>query len=125
MSQAMILDRRQSITLADTWTNLAGIPSGHLFGFKDLIILLMSLAVGFGRSNLVSGLKTLFIFWMLGWLLYTEIISLIVSSSWEAFKQSPSDSFLGSFPLCLCSFDYKAPLVLSHCLLGHHLSQHL
>ena len=98
MSQAMILDRWQSITLADIWTNLAGIPSGPvaLFGSKDLIILLISLVVGFGRSNLVSALKTLFIFWMLGWLLYTEIISLTVSSSLEAFKQSPSAE--GFFP---------------------------
>ena len=33
---------------------------------------------------------------MLGWLLYTDITSLTVSSSGEAFKQSPSDQ--GFFP---------------------------
>ena len=58
----MIFDRWQSMRLADIWTNLAGIPSGPvvLFVSKDLIILLISLAVGFGRSNLLSVLKTLF-----------------------------------------------------------------
>ena len=84
--------------LAGIWTNLAGIPSGQvaLFVSKDSIILLISLAVGFGRSNLMSVLKTLFILWMLGWLLYTDIIYLTVSSFWETFKQSPSDD--GFFP---------------------------
>ena len=84
--------------LAGIWTNLAGIPSGQvaLFVSKDSIILLISLAVGFGRSNLMSVLKTLFILWMLGWLLYTDIIYLTVSSFWETFKQSPRDD--GFFP---------------------------
>ena len=41
-----------------------GIPSGPvaLLVSKDLIILLISLAIGFGRSNLLWALKTLFIF---------------------------------------------------------------
>ena len=55
MSQAITLDRLQSITLADILTNLSEIS-------KDLIILLISLAVDFGRSNLLSVLKTLFVF---------------------------------------------------------------
>ena len=101
------MDRYQSITLANIWASLAGIPSGPvaLLVSEDLIILLMSLAVGFGRSNLLSVLKTLF--WMVGWLLYTDIISLTVSSSWEAFKQSPSDEgfFPEEFSAMLCSFD--------------------
>ena len=61
MSQVMILDRWQPMTLADIWTNFAGLPSGPvaLLEYKDLIILLISLAVGFGRSNLLSVLKTL------------------------------------------------------------------
>ena len=64
MSHAMILDRWQPITLADIWRNLGGIPSGPvaLFLSKDLIILLISLAVGFGRSNLLPVLKTRFYF---------------------------------------------------------------
>ena len=59
MSQAMILDRWQSITLADIWTNLAGIPFGPvaLFVSKDLIILLIPPAVGCCRSNLLSILR--------------------------------------------------------------------
>ena len=83
MSQAITFDRWQSMTLADIWTSLAEIASGPvaLLVSKDLTILLISFAVGFGRSNLLSVLKTLFIFWMLGWLLYTDIISLTVSSS--------------------------------------------
>ena len=92
------MDRWQSMAMADIWTNLTVIPSGPvvLFVSKDLIILLISLAVGFGRSNLLSVLKTLSTFWILGWLRYTDIISLMVSSSWEAFKQSLSDE--GFFP---------------------------
>ena len=59
MSQVMMLDSWQSTTLADIWTNLAGIPSGPvaLFVSKDLIIPLISLGVGSGRSNLLSVLK--------------------------------------------------------------------
>ena len=92
------MDRWQSMTMADIWINLTVIPSGPvvLFVSKDLIILFLSLAVGFGRSNLLSVLKTLFIFWMLGWLLYTDMIVLTVSLSWAAFKQSRSDE--GFFP---------------------------
>ena len=65
MSQAMILDRLQSVTFADIWRNLAGILSGPLILFvsKDLIIILLkSLAVGFDISNVLSVLKILFIF---------------------------------------------------------------
>ena len=65
MSQAMILNRWQSVTFADIWKNLAGILSGPvtLFVSKDLIIILLkSLAVGFGISNVLSVLKILFIF---------------------------------------------------------------
>ena len=58
----MILNSWQSATLADILTNLVAMPSGPLILFlsKDLIILLISLAVGFGRSNLLSVLKTLY-----------------------------------------------------------------
>ena len=101
MSQVMILDRWQPMTLANIWTNLPWLPSGPvaLLESKDLIILLISLAVGFGRSNLLSVLKTLSTFWILGWLRYADIISLMVSSSWEAFKQSLIDEsfFPGEF----------------------------
>ena len=92
------MDRWQSMTMADIWINLTVIPSGPvvLFVSKDLIILLISLAVGFGISNLLSVLKTLFIFWMLGRLLYTDMIVLTVSLSLAAFKQSRSDK--GFFP---------------------------
>ena len=65
MSQAMILDRWQSVTFADIWRNLAGILSGLLILFvsKDLIIILLkSLRVGFDISNVLSVLKILFIF---------------------------------------------------------------
>ena len=50
MSQAIILDRCQSITLADIWTNLTGMPSGSvaLFVSKDLNIFFISLVIGFG-----------------------------------------------------------------------------
>ena len=33
---------------------------------------------------------------MLGWLLYTDIVSLVIILSWEAFKQSTGDK--GFFP---------------------------
>ena len=64
MSQAMISDRYQSVALADIEIYLTGIPSGPvaLFVSKYFIILLISLAEGFGRSNLLSVLKKLFIF---------------------------------------------------------------
>ena len=52
----MMLNRWSSIKVADI---LAGIPSGPvaLFVSKDLIIPLISLGVGSGRSNLLSVLK--------------------------------------------------------------------
>ena len=52
------------MTLADIRTNLAETPPdpAALFISKDFIILLISHGVGSGRSNLLSVLKTLFIF---------------------------------------------------------------
>ena len=52
-----------------------------LFKFSYLIILLMSLVLAYGRSNLFSRTHKILIFRMLGWLLYTEIISLTGISS--------------------------------------------
>ena len=57
MSQEMILDKQQSITLADTRTNLAGMPSGPiaLFVSKDLIILLNARMVTMYCYNIFNG----------------------------------------------------------------------
>ena len=64
----IILAKWQSITLADILKNFAEIPSGSLalFTFSDLIILLMSLVLAYGRSNLFSGIHKVCIFRMLG-----------------------------------------------------------
>ena len=88
-----ILAKWQSITLAKLLTNFAEIPSGPLalFTFSDLIILLMSLVLAYGRSNVFSGTHKFLIFRVLGWLLYTEIISLTVISSWDASEEFPGD----------------------------------
>ena len=92
-SLLIILAKWQSIILADILTNFAKKPSGTLalFTFGDLIILLMSLVLAYGRSNAFFGTHTFFIFRMLGWLLYIEIISLTVTSSWDASEEFPSD----------------------------------
>ena len=62
------------------WQSIAEIPSGPLalFILSDLIILLMSLLLACGRSNLFPGIHNFLIFWMLRWLLYTEIVSLTI-----------------------------------------------
>ena len=71
----IILAKWKSITLADTLTNFTEIPSGPLalFTLSDLVILLISLVLVYGRSSLSSGTHKFLIFWMLGWLLHTEI----------------------------------------------------
>ena len=93
ISLLIILAKWQSITLAIILTNFAEIPSGSLalFTFSDLIILLISLVLAYGRSNLFSGTHKFLIFRMLGWLLYTETISLTVISSWNGSEEFPSD----------------------------------
>ena len=62
------LAKWQSITFADILTNYAEIPSGplDLFTLSDLIILLMSLVLAYGRSNLFSGTHKFLIFRTLG-----------------------------------------------------------
>ena len=93
ISLLIILAKGQSITLADILTNFAEIPSDPLalFTFSDLVILLMSLVLAYGRSNVFSGTHKFLIFRMLGWLLYTETISLTVISSWNGSEEFPSD----------------------------------
>ena len=63
ISLAIMFDKWQLIILADIFTFLAEMPSGPvaLFVSKDLIILLISLAVGLGNSNLLLKSKELFI----------------------------------------------------------------
>ena len=51
----------------------------------------MSLVLAYYRSNLFLGTHKFLIFQMLGWLLYTEIISLTVISFWDASEEFPSD----------------------------------
>ena len=93
ISLLIILAKWQSITLAIILTNFAEISSGSLalFTFSDLIILLISLVLAYGRSNLFSGTHRFLIFRMLGWLLYTETISLTVILFWDASEEFPSD----------------------------------
>ena len=71
ISLLIILAKWQSTTLADILANFAEILCGPLalFTFSDLIILLMSLVLAYGRSNLFSGTHKFLIFRMLGWLL--------------------------------------------------------
>ena len=68
ISLLIILAKGQSITLADILTNFAEIPSDPLalFTFSDLVILLMSLVLAYGRSNVFSGTHKFLIFRMLG-----------------------------------------------------------
>ena len=67
ISLLIILAKWQSITLADILTNFAEIRSDSLalFTLSHLIILLMSLVLACGRSNLFSGIHKFFIFRML------------------------------------------------------------
>ena len=54
----------------------------------------MSLVLAHGRSNLFSGTHKFSIFRMLGRVLYTEIISSTVISSYDASEEFPSDKSL-------------------------------
>ena len=67
ISLLIILAKWQSITLADILTNFAEVASGPLalFTFSDLITLLISLVLAYGRSNVFSGTHTFLIFRML------------------------------------------------------------
>ena len=64
ISLLIILAKWQSITLADILTNFAEVASGPLalFTFSDLITLLISLVLAYGRSNVFSGTHTFLIF---------------------------------------------------------------
>ena len=90
ISLLIILAKWESVTLADIFTNFEGMLTDPLalFTSNDFIILLnISLVLAYGISNLFSGAQKFFIFWMVGWLLYMEIISLTVISSWDASGQ--------------------------------------
>ena len=90
ISLLIILAKWESVTLADIFTNFAEMPTDPLalFTSSDFIILLnISLVLAYGISNLFLGAHKFFIFRMVGWLLYMEIISLTVISSWDASGQ--------------------------------------
>ena len=88
----IILAKWQSVTLADILVNFTEIPSGPLalFTFKWFNYFI-NVACVYGSSNLFSGTHKFLIFRILGWLLYTEILSLTLISSWHASEEFPSD----------------------------------
>ena len=82
----------QSITLAVILTNFVEIPSGPLalFTYSDLITLLMSLVLAYGRSISFSG-SQFFYFSNARMITITETISLNVVLSWDPSEEFPSD----------------------------------